>query len=39
VIAGWDPRALALGFGFAIAIIAGGFVLSLAALRERMART
>ena len=39
VITGWNGRALALGFAIAIAIVAAGFALSVAALKERMART
>jgi ABC-2 type transport system permease protein len=39
IIAGWDAQALALGFGFAIAIVAASLAASTFALRERMART
>ncbi len=39
VITGWDPEALALGFGVAAAIFAVGLTLATFALRERMVRT
>ena len=39
IITGWDARALALGFGFAIALILCGFALASASLGERLART
>jgi ABC-2 type transport system permease protein len=39
IIEGWDPRALALGFGFTIAIGAVALFLSSRALRTRMTRT
>jgi ABC-2 type transport system permease protein len=39
IITGWDAEALALGFGIAAAIAVGAFVLSIWALRERMARS
>jgi len=39
VIVGWDGQALALGFGFAIALIALSLVLSARQLKVRMART
>jgi ABC-2 type transport system permease protein len=39
VITGWDAEALALGFGIAWAIFAGGLAASTAALRERLVRT
>jgi ABC-2 type transport system permease protein len=39
IIEGWDPRALALGFGFTIAIGAIALFLSSRALRTRMTRT
>jgi ABC-2 type transport system permease protein len=39
VITGWDPEALALGFGTALAIFAAGLAASTAALRERLVRT
>jgi ABC-2 type transport system permease protein len=38
VITGWDPQALALGFGIATAVTAVALVLATSALRERMAR-
>ena len=39
IITGWDPQALALGFGVAIAIFVLGIWGSTIALRNRMART
>jgi ABC-2 type transport system permease protein len=39
IITGWDGEALALGFGIAWAIFAGGLFASTLALRERMVRT
>jgi ABC-2 type transport system permease protein len=39
IITGWDARALALGFGIAIAIGIVALVLASWALRERLART
>ena len=39
IITGWDPEALALGFGIAWAIFAIGLTLSTLALRERLVRT
>ena len=39
IITGWDPEALALGFGIAWAIFAIGLAASTAALRERLVRT
>jgi ABC-2 type transport system permease protein len=39
IITGWDPEALALGFGIAWAIFVVGLVASTLALRERLVRT
>jgi ABC-2 type transport system permease protein len=39
IIVGWDPQALALGFGFAIAIGIVGLTSASWALRERLTRT
>jgi ABC-2 type transport system permease protein len=39
IIVGWDPEALALGFGFAIAIGIVGIAAASWALRERLTRT
>ena len=39
VITGWDPEALALGFGIAWAIFAVGLTAATFALRERLVRT
>jgi ABC-2 type transport system permease protein len=39
IIIGWDPEALALGFGVAISIFAGALAASTLALRERLVRT
>jgi ABC-2 type transport system permease protein len=39
IITGWDGRALALGFGIALALAAVSLVLAAWALRERLART
>jgi ABC-2 type transport system permease protein len=39
LIDGWDGEALALGFGFALAILAAGMWAATAALRTRMERT
>jgi ABC-2 type transport system permease protein len=39
IITGWDAEALALGFGIAWAIFAGGLIASTLALRERLVRT
>ena len=39
IITGWDPAALALAFGIALAIFAAGLAASTAALRERLVRT
>jgi ABC-2 type transport system permease protein len=39
LISGWDGEALALGFGFALAILAGGMWLATGALKTRMERT
>jgi ABC-2 type transport system permease protein len=38
-ITGWDPQALALGFGAAIAVIAVSLAASIAAFRDRLTRT
>jgi ABC-2 type transport system permease protein len=38
IITGWDPEALALGFGIAAAIAVVGLALSSQALKVRMAR-
>ena len=37
IITGWDPQALTLGFGFALAIIAAAILGAAASLRTRMA--
>jgi ABC-2 type transport system permease protein len=39
LITGWDPEALALGFGCATAILVIGLALATVALKERMVRT
>jgi len=39
LITGWDPEALALGFGCALGILALGLISASLGLRERMART
>ena len=39
IITGWDFQALALGFGFVIALGLISLVLASRALRSRMART
>jgi ABC-2 type transport system permease protein len=39
IITGWDPEALALGFGVAIAIFTAGLTAATFALRERLVRT
>jgi ABC-2 type transport system permease protein len=39
VITGWNAQALLLGFGVALAVVAGGFALAAASLSERLART
>jgi ABC-2 type transport system permease protein len=39
IITGWDGEALALGFGFAVAIAAVGLLATEAALRTRVVRT
>ena len=39
IITGWDPQALALGFGFVIALGIVSLVLASRALRTRMTRT
>ena len=39
VIVGWDVQALALGFGFATALVAGSLLLATRQLKVRMART
>jgi len=39
LIDGWDARALALGFGVAVGLVALGLALSSAALRTRLVRT
>jgi ABC-2 type transport system permease protein len=39
IITGWDGEALALAFGFGLAVVVAGFALAAAALPERMART
>ena len=39
VITGWDAEALALGFGFALALCAIGIVAASRALRTRLVRT
>jgi ABC-2 type transport system permease protein len=39
IIAGWDARALLLGFGIGVALAAAGFALAALALPERLART
>jgi ABC-2 type transport system permease protein len=38
-IAGWDPEALALGFGFAVAVIALSVTAATLAFRDRLTRT
>jgi ABC-2 type transport system permease protein len=38
VITGWDARALALGFGCAIAVLGIALALSQSAMRTRLAR-
>ena len=38
-VTGWDPEALALAFGIAIALIAGSLTIASIALRQRMVRT
>jgi ABC-2 type transport system permease protein len=39
LITGWDPEALALGFGCAIVILLAGLTLATHSLKERMVRT
>jgi ABC-2 type transport system permease protein len=39
IITGWDPEALALAFGVAIAIFAAGLAAATFALRDRLVRT
>jgi ABC-2 type transport system permease protein len=39
LISGWDPEALALGFGCALGILALGLIFASLGLKERMART
>jgi len=39
LIVGWDPEALALGFGCAAAVLAIGLAIASSSLRERMVRT
>jgi ABC-2 type transport system permease protein len=39
IIIGWDPEALALGFGIAVAIAVVGMVAATSALRTRLVRT
>ena len=39
LITGWDPEALALGFGAATAILVAGIAIASASLQERMVRT
>jgi ABC-2 type transport system permease protein len=39
LVTGWDTEALALGFGFAVAIIVGGLWGASAALKTRLVRT
>jgi ABC-2 type transport system permease protein len=39
IISGWDAQALGLAFGIGLAVVAAGFMLAVAALPERMART
>ena len=39
IITGWDPQALALGFGFVIALGIVSLMLASRALRTRMTRT
>ena len=39
LVSGWDPEALALGFGCAAAVLAVGLAISSASLKERMVRT
>jgi ABC-2 type transport system permease protein len=39
ILAGWDPQALALGFGAALALVVAALAASGAAFRERMTRT
>jgi ABC-2 type transport system permease protein len=39
IITGWDPEALALAFGVAIAIFAVGLTAATLALRDRLVRT
>jgi ABC-2 type transport system permease protein len=38
-IDGWDPEALALGFGFAVLVIAASLAASILAFRDRLTRT
>jgi ABC-2 type transport system permease protein len=38
IVVGWDPQALALGFGIASALAALGIALAAGALRQRLAR-
>jgi ABC-2 type transport system permease protein len=39
VITGWDAKALALAFGFALALAGVALVASSAAMKSRLART
>jgi ABC-2 type transport system permease protein len=39
LISGWDPEALALGFGVTVAILVAGMYLATGALKTRMERT
>jgi len=39
IITGWDPQALALGFGFVIVLGLVSLMLASQALRTRMTRT
>ena len=39
LITGWDPEALALGFGCALGILALGITFASLGLKERMVRT
>ena len=39
IIQGWNGEALALAFGFSLAVVVGGFGLAALSLRERLART
>jgi ABC-2 type transport system permease protein len=39
LVTGWDPEALALGFGCAIAVLVIGLAIASSSLKERMVRT